>query len=487
MPYTCPKVLADYFKATRLAPLHPSFFRPLRTYIREQWQAQDEADFTREELRIAYRNFLLGNQLASFQVLLDVFFSSFLILSLREYFFLWRKSIKRNAKSLTLFLAGYTKLIFIKLQGRFRVSHEKKKVVLLIGEFSRYGGTRTYIDYLIRWLNEQKVPYVFAAYSPIDEGMRNTLEAQAYTEKIIQMKAGSKKPLFLAKQQLAKLKKNYYFTSTLISAGNPSGELLPLLSIINTRKKTFILHTTPESPLFYSRHKALIKNRKEIKITAVSKASATEIKKYWYYNTKTHTPPLEVLYNPYEERKTLSTNRQKQSSLSILTIGSVIEYKNPFFWIAVAERVAKQFSGTVNFNWIGDGPLLEECKLYCQTRGLDFITFHGYQPQEVMAKFYSEASIYMQPSKKESLGISAIGALRYGVPAVVSDIGGLPEVVTHKQAGFVLPLEVETHMKAVLSLLQNTSQRIQMGEFAKKHYKNNFTFHEWKSKVSKYI
>jgi len=47
--------------------------------------------------------------------------------------------------------------------------------------------------------------------------------------------------------------------------------------------------------------------------------------------------------------------------------------------------------------------------------------------------------MYLQVSSTENMSLSVIDALRHGVPAVVTDVGGLPEIVEHGKSGLVVP------------------------------------------------
>ncbi|MCD4784523.1 MAG: N-acetyl-alpha-D-glucosaminyl L-malate synthase BshA [Candidatus Eremiobacteraeota bacterium] len=66
------------------------------------------------------------------------------------------------------------------------------------------------------------------------------------------------------------------------------------------------------------------------------------------------------------------------------------------------------------------------------------------------------ADLFIINSVKESFGLAVLEAAACGVPAVVTDIGGLPEVVINGETGFVTPAEDTSAMaKMAVEILKN--------------------------------
>ncbi|MGW1615813.1 glycosyltransferase [Streptomyces sp. NPDC002285] len=55
----------------------------------------------------------------------------------------------------------------------------------------------------------------------------------------------------------------------------------------------------------------------------------------------------------------------------------------------------------------------------------------------------SDAAVVCTPSEYEPLGLVNLEAMACGTPAVVSDVGGLPELVGHVRTGIVVPFASE--------------------------------------------
>lgn len=86
-------------------------------------------------------------------------------------------------------------------------------------------------------------------------------------------------------------------------------------------------------------------------------------------------------------------------------------------------------------------------------------------PHDQVPLYLNMLSIYVALSKRESFGVAVIEASACCKPVVVSDVGGLPEVVQHQVTGFVVPTEnPEAAAEAIKSLVEDKSLREAMGK-----------------------
>ena len=80
----------------------------------------------------------------------------------------------------------------------------------------------------------------------------------------------------------------------------------------------------------------------------------------------------------------------------------------------------------------GKGGMLDELKAQVETMGLgQKVYFTGYLNAKQVSKMYKCADVSVFPSTYEPFGIVALEAMLAGVPTVVSDVGGLNEIVDH--------------------------------------------------------
>jgi len=85
---------------------------------------------------------------------------------------------------------------------------------------------------------------------------------------------------------------------------------------------------------------------------------------------------------------------------------------------------------------VGDGPDLSAA---CR-RGRDLGLAGDIEPlgeQELVVPLLSVADLCLLPSAQESFGVAALEAMACEVPVVASRVGGLPEVITDGESGFL--------------------------------------------------
>ncbi len=84
----------------------------------------------------------------------------------------------------------------------------------------------------------------------------------------------------------------------------------------------------------------------------------------------------------------------------------------------------------------GKGGMIDDLKAQVEAMGLsNKVCFAGYLNAKQVQKMYKCADVAVFPSTYEPFGIVALEAMLAGVPAVVSDIGGLNEIVEHRENG----------------------------------------------------
>jgi glycosyltransferase involved in cell wall biosynthesis len=89
---------------------------------------------------------------------------------------------------------------------------------------------------------------------------------------------------------------------------------------------------------------------------------------------------------------------------------------------------------------VGDGPERDALERRVAALGLaDRVRFAGAQPDVV--RYLAAADVLAAPSRNEGMGRALVEALALGVPVVASVVGGIPDVVTDRQDGRLVPAE----------------------------------------------
>lgn len=104
---------------------------------------------------------------------------------------------------------------------------------------------------------------------------------------------------------------------------------------------------------------------------------------------------------------------------------------------------------------VGDGPDRSECERLCRQLDLcDQVKFLG--KQEGLVEILNSADLFLIPSQSESFGLAALEAMACGLPVISSSVGGLPELISHNETGFIAEIgDVDRMAKYVVDLLSN--------------------------------
>lgn len=117
---------------------------------------------------------------------------------------------------------------------------------------------------------------------------------------------------------------------------------------------------------------------------------------------------------------------------------------------------------------VGPGDQTGELKEIAKSLGIsDRVRFLGKVPHKDVPKWLNRFDIYAAPSilDSESFGVAVIEASACRRPVVVSNVGGLPEVVIDGITGFVVPArESDILSQKLTQLILNEKLRMQMGE-----------------------
>jgi len=142
------------------------------------------------------------------------------------------------------------------------------------------------------------------------------------------------------------------------------------------------------------------------------------------------------------------------------------------------DTLLKAFQGIsgAHLTLVGDGPGLQNTQALARELGLsEKVNFLGFRKDipHVLAKSH----IFTLISHWEGFPLTIIEAMRAGLPAIVSDVGGAAEAVVEGITGFTVPRsDVQTLRNRLSRLITDSQLRTQMGKAARKKYEQSFTF-----------
>lgn len=133
----------------------------------------------------------------------------------------------------------------------------------------------------------------------------------------------------------------------------------------------------------------------------------------------------------YEFRRKYALDNEK----IILFIGRLVREKGVQHLISAMPKIIEKYN-SVKLIIAGKGGMENELKKQAEQMGLsEKIYFTGHLNAKEVSKMYKCADISVFPSTYEPFGIVVLESMLAGVPVVVSDIGGLDEIVKHGEDG----------------------------------------------------
>lgn len=133
----------------------------------------------------------------------------------------------------------------------------------------------------------------------------------------------------------------------------------------------------------------------------------------------------------YDFRRKYAADNEK----IILFMGRLVFEKGVQHLISAMPKILANYNDA-KLIIAGKGGMIDELKSQVEYLGLgNKVYFTGYLNSKEVCKMYKCADISVFPSTYEPFGIVALEAMLAGVPAVVSDIGGLNEIVSHGEDG----------------------------------------------------
>ncbi len=140
--------------------------------------------------------------------------------------------------------------------------------------------------------------------------------------------------------------------------------------------------------------------------------------------------------------------------------------KRPVDCIEILARSLQQGAQT-RLVMVGDGSERTNAEHRARCLGVqDKCTFVGKQPN--IGDYLSAGDLLLLPSEQESFGLAALEAMACEVPVIASRVGGIPEVVTDGETGFLSEVgDVEKMSVDATRLLKDEALRKSMGQRAR--------------------
>lgn len=159
--------------------------------------------------------------------------------------------------------------------------------------------------------------------------------------------------------------------------------------------------------------------KKLIDLFSTKKIGCSQSAVNYLYSNKSNT---EIIFNGIDLSKysnTYASPISESQKHKLITVGNLINVKNPYFMIQIIEELSK-IRTDFEFYWVGTGDLESEIKETVKSKGLDtYISMLGFRND--VDQLLKQCSVFLMPSLFEGLSFAMIEAQAANLTCIVSD------------------------------------------------------------------
>ena len=190
---------------------------------------------------------------------------------------------------------------------------------------------------------------------------------------------------------------------------------------------------------------------------------------------------IETVHNFVDEREYYQHDSAKlKEELGIEAHEKVLIHVSNFRKVKRVEDVVSTFAIVQNsvgakLLLVGDGP--EMSRIHQQVKDLQIeqeVLFLG--KRDNLSELYSMSDVKLLMSEKEAFGLVLLEAMACGVPAIGTQIGGIPEIIEPGENGFLVELgDIDAAADAAIRILSDAKLHEKMSATALKTATNRFS------------
>ncbi len=155
----------------------------------------------------------------------------------------------------------------------------------------------------------------------------------------------------------------------------------------------------------------------------------------------------------------ISSDAGRSGKIKVLFVGRLEERKGPDLLLSALAQIP-QLLDRIEVVFVGSLTL----------------KFLGYVSDKELQEHYSDADVFVAPSRFESFGLVLIEAMRHGTPVIACDIGGMREIINDSVDGYLVKVGDTAQLADRLRLLvENQALRLKVGESSRQTYESRFT------------
>jgi glycosyltransferase involved in cell wall biosynthesis len=190
-------------------------------------------------------------------------------------------------------------------------------------------------------------------------------------------------------------------------------------------------------------------------------------KEFYVLNLGLNVKQVSVLPNP-TELPTKVPNRINSPKVRLVFFGRVGQRKGAFDLINAFANLPAELKKVSELILAGDGEIESARKLVDTLNLTDYVSFLGWVDAQQRDAVLEKADVFILPSYNEGLPMALLEAMGWGLPAITTPVGGIPELVTSGENGLlVTPGNIQQLSEAIQSLIENETLRLSLGNTAR--------------------
>lgn len=184
-----------------------------------------------------------------------------------------------------------------------------------------------------------------------------------------------------------------------------------------------------------------------------------------------------VIYNGIDTDFFSPTGRKAKGVFTIIHIANIIPEKDQWTLLKSLEVFDKEVKGW-RLVFVGEdrANLRDRFEAYLREKGIsDKVEFMQSSDRDVIKNLLSESDIFILTSAVEVLPVAALEAMAAGLPCILTNVGGCPEVVKDGYNGYLVnPKDYNMVADRLKYLYKNADLMNQMGKNAREVARERF-------------
>jgi glycosyltransferase involved in cell wall biosynthesis len=182
-----------------------------------------------------------------------------------------------------------------------------------------------------------------------------------------------------------------------------------------------------------------------------------------------------VIYNPVSAIKTKL--KKLPNEFTLISIGRLEKVKNH---VLLIKSLYKLRNKNTKLILVGEGSERKNLENLVNKLNLqDRVTFTGFVQNP--EKYIARAHLFVLPSLSEGFGIAVVEAMQQNIACMCSNIGGIPEFITHKETGWLFDpnneKELVNQLNEIIAMPSNDIEKI--ANNAKMSVEDRFTIEKY--------